>query len=315
MSHLYLNSVNALLRGISLKVFKNCRAAILGAVANREQPFTTDNNQQAGSIDEHNNNAHRGDSRTLDHDSVSAFVSPTGYVFSRGLERILENEIQRETKYAVDSDITEEQWRFLAEWMSRMASDLYVSKHEEAVAMYLVDKFVMTAEEELCGDILTIAGACLLIATALGSDDAALPLIADCSDRSVSAIRAKRAEILKCIGGSLNAPNAYGILTLFNNHILRDMLSKPEILVLQQLQNQLLNEVYSDVKLAHVRPSSIAFSLMIMLLAIIDPTGQKNCNFADITLLAAKLSQSTEEILLCLIKFTTILNQSTGDLF
>lgn len=314
MNYFYLNTVNALLRGISFEVFKNCRMALLGNASDPVQPVANDNIPQAGSRDEHNNNVLEEAQRAVDYATVSAFVSPTGYTFSKEFERILENEIQREKKYMVHSDITEEQWRFLAEWISKMASHLYVSEHEEAVAMHLVDKFVMTAEEESSQDILLIAGACLLIATALGSDDGALLQIADCSDRSVSAFREKRGEILKCIGGSLNAPNAYGILILFNNHVFRHVLSAPEIFVLQQLQNQLLKKVYADVKLAHIRPSSIAFSLIIVILALIDPTGERNCNFADITFLAAKMSQSTEEILLCLIKFTAILDHSK-DLF
>lgn len=307
MSYFYLNSVNALLKRISPFVFKHYRKPILELVP-PPLPVVDLYFPEPSSRDGRSTVSEEIKS-PVDFDAVSAFVPPAGYAFPEEVELVLENELEHEKKYIITHDYTEDQWRNQTKEITRMAKCIRATDHNVANAKYLANHFLKSAPKTSCTNVSAIASASILVAAGLESDDVALSKLADFSGRSAALIKKRCSEILKSNRGLFNAQTTKRIVRLINNLVLEKVLSKVEMLFMEHLQNTFLKKWYTDGTLTRLQPSSVAFSVVIVTLAIIDPNGEKSCNFADITFLAAKLSRSTDVILTCLREFTQIINQ------
>lgn len=245
--------------------------------------------------------------------AISMFIAPgepTGFTFPHMLRESFLELTGSELCSLVMSDLTKEQWHSLANWITTTVASLNLPFCTVIHSLLITDRYLWTADDGKNPDVLTAACASLFIAAKFVCEyEISLKTISAYARRPSDEIKEMESVILEILDWKIVNVTAHEYVAMLNEFVFSSLFSAQQINAKHLLESILLNFSNFNFDLSHLRPSCIAFSCVLTVLAVFDPVGQKQCNLMDLMSFVKVLKLPSEEIEVCTYAFVEYLNR------
>lgn len=304
------NSILDLLKGIHCDVFGHYNESEFRTRATADRP----NHHKTVALSQPAILSTAAPETTPQIDASIKFTPPresAGTSFLKATENTMADMRRIEQYHIVWSDLTVEQWSSLVDWISQMVDSLKVPQRTVPIALRTADCYLTTDAGHSNPDVTAVSAAALFNATKSKYDaQSLLTRLSDLSNRPPQIIINMEETIVKTLEWNCVPIIADDYIYIMDLEVFNPLYSSLEQKSKRSLVETLLRVAYFDRGISHFVPSSIAFGCILVVIAILDPRGLKQCNALDIMSLAKRHGMSLDEVKDCVEVFVEFLNET-----